>query len=149
MNPSLTLTQSKQEAEMDTALFINSCDDLTSRDVPRLDGARGKKQVWQTHVQTWVFLGVKVLYWRKYLRHCWDILVPRALCPICPLSLHPCWPGIEFSLPALLVHAELTASVGHLILLVVNLKYISCYAVRCLRPFVLCMLIIDCSTWAD
>ena len=42
------------------------------RGVRRLDGVRGKKQVWRSHVRTWSLLQAKILYWRKYLRHCWD-----------------------------------------------------------------------------
>ena len=39
------------------------------RGVTRLDGARGKKQVWRPHVTTWSLLQAKVLHWRKYLWH--------------------------------------------------------------------------------
>jgi len=34
-------------------------------------------------------LVVNVLYWRKYLRRCWDFSAPWALCPPCPPSLLP------------------------------------------------------------
>jgi len=37
-----------------------------TRGVTRLDGARGKKQVWRPHVRTWGFFEANVLYWRKY-----------------------------------------------------------------------------------
>jgi len=40
--------------------------------VTRLDGARVKKQVWCPHVRTWGLSEANVLYWRKYLWHCWD-----------------------------------------------------------------------------
>jgi len=36
-----------------------------TRGVPTLGGARDKKYVWRP-------LEANVLYWRKYLRHCWD-----------------------------------------------------------------------------
>ena len=45
----------------------------------RLDGAWGKKQVWCPNVRTWGLLGANVLYWRKYLWHCWDFSVPPAV----------------------------------------------------------------------
>jgi len=48
----------------------------TFRGVTRLDGARGKKQVWRPHVRTWVFTEANVLYRRKYLWHCWDFSAP-------------------------------------------------------------------------
>ena len=44
----------------------------TDRGVTRLDGARGKKQVWRPHVRTWGLSEANSLYWRKYLWHCWD-----------------------------------------------------------------------------
>jgi len=47
-----------------------------TRGVTRLDGARGKKQVWHSHVRTWSLSEVNVLYWRKYLWHCWDFSAP-------------------------------------------------------------------------
>jgi len=47
-----------------------------TRGVTRLDGARGKKQVWHPHVQTWGFSEENLLYWRKYLWHCWDFSAP-------------------------------------------------------------------------
>ena len=40
--------------------------------VARLDGARGKKQVWRPHVRTWGLSEEDIQYWRKYLWHCWD-----------------------------------------------------------------------------
>ena len=49
------------------------------RGVSRLDGARGKQQVWRTHVRTWDISGANVLYWRKYLWHCWDFMAPSAV----------------------------------------------------------------------
>ena len=57
----------------------------TCRGVTRLDGARGKKQVWHPHVRTWGLSKANLLYWRKYLRHCWDFLAPVAVIP-CPLQ---------------------------------------------------------------
>ena len=50
--------------------------DHTVRGATRLDGARGKKQVWRPHVRNWDLSEVNVLYWRKYLWHCWDLLAP-------------------------------------------------------------------------
>jgi len=51
-----------------------------ARDVTRLDGARGKKQVWRPHVRTWWGLSeANVLHWRKYLWHCWDFSAPPAV----------------------------------------------------------------------
>ena len=38
-----------------------------------------KMQVWCSHVRTWVFSEANVLYWRKYLWHCWDFSVPPAV----------------------------------------------------------------------
>ena len=54
------------------------------RGVARLDGARGKKQVGRPCVRTWGFSKVNVLYWRKYLWHCWDFSAPSELWPPCP-----------------------------------------------------------------
>jgi len=42
---------------------------LTTRGVTRLDGARGKKQVWRPHVRTWPLSKGNLLLWRKYLWH--------------------------------------------------------------------------------
>jgi len=36
---------------------------ITARCVTRLDGARGKKQVWRPHVQTWGLSEANVLHW--------------------------------------------------------------------------------------
>jgi len=44
--------------------------------VTRLDGDRGKKQVWRPHVTTWSVSQAKVLYWIKYLWHYWYFLGP-------------------------------------------------------------------------
>jgi len=40
-----------------------------TRGVTRLDGARGKKQVWRLHIRTWGLSEANVLYWRKCLWH--------------------------------------------------------------------------------
>jgi len=74
-----------------------------SRGVTRLDGARGQKQVWRPHVRTWGLSEANVLYWSKYLRHCWDFSAPPAViwCPhsasapgeLCPPSLRLCRQG--------------------------------------------------------
>ena len=47
--------------------------------VMRLDGSLGKKQVWRPHVRTWGLSEANVLYWRKYLWHCWDFFAPPAV----------------------------------------------------------------------
>ena len=73
-----------------------------ARDVTRLDGARDNKQVWCPHVRTWGLSEAIVLYWRKYLWHCWAFSAPHAvrrlahddsapgkLCPSCPLHYAP------------------------------------------------------------
>ena len=44
--------------------------------VTRLDGARGKKQIWRLHVWTWGLSEANVLYWRNYFWHCWDFRLP-------------------------------------------------------------------------
>jgi len=36
-------------------------------------------QVWRPHVRTWGLSEVYVLYWRKYLWHCWDFSAPSAV----------------------------------------------------------------------
>ena len=46
--------------------FLDPSFGETSRGVSRLDGARGKKQVWRPHVRIWGLHEVNVLYWRKY-----------------------------------------------------------------------------------
>ena len=38
----------------------------------RLDGARGKKQVWRARVWTWALSEANLLYGRKYFWHFWD-----------------------------------------------------------------------------
>jgi len=56
----------------------------------RLDGARGKKQVWRPHFRTWGLPEANVLYWRMYVWHSWDFLAPpewfdaRVIAPPCP-----------------------------------------------------------------
>jgi len=89
-------------------LFNLSCYGAPRR-VTRLDGARGKKQVWRPHVRTWGLSEANTLYLRKYLWHCWDFsaptpqsfaaprsdLVPHSdsapgeLCPTCPPRYAP------------------------------------------------------------
>jgi len=49
-----------------------------TRGVMTLDGARGKKQDGLPHVRNWGLSEVNVLYWRKYLWHCWNYLAPRS-----------------------------------------------------------------------
>jgi len=57
--------------------FCDFC--RSSRGVTRLDGARGKKQVWCPHVRTWDLSEAHALYWRKYLWHCWDFMASPAV----------------------------------------------------------------------
>ena len=72
------------------------------RGVTRLDGARGKKQVWGPHVRTWGLSEANVLHLRKYLRRYWTFWcpsqsfraprsdsAPRELCPPCPPRYAP------------------------------------------------------------
>ena len=54
-------------------------DVLVGRGVTRLNGARGKKQVWRPHIRTWGISEANVLYWRKHLWHYWDFWVPVAV----------------------------------------------------------------------
>jgi len=49
------------------------------RDVTRLDGGRGKKQVWRSHVRTWGHSEAHALYRRKYLRYCCNFSAPSAV----------------------------------------------------------------------
>jgi len=84
------------------------CYETWPRGVTRLDGTHGKKQVWRPNIQNWGLLEANVLYWRKYLSHCWDFFalsqplgapaviwrphsdsVPRELCPPCPPHYAP------------------------------------------------------------
>jgi len=51
----------------------HSCSFHVARGVSRLGGARGKKKNWRPHVRTWTLSEANLLYWRKYLWHCWDI----------------------------------------------------------------------------
>jgi len=48
------------------------CKTHHTRGVTKLDGARVKKQVWRPRIRTWCLSEVNLLYWRKYLWHCWD-----------------------------------------------------------------------------
>ena len=50
----------------------------TDRSVTRLDGARGKKQVWRPRVRTWGLSEGNSLQWRKYLWNYWDFSAPAA-----------------------------------------------------------------------
>ena len=73
-----------------------------ARDVTRSDGTRDKKQVCRPHVRTSGHSEAYVLYWRKYLWHCWAFSAPHAvirrphadsargeLCPPCPSHYAP------------------------------------------------------------
>jgi len=81
--------------------FCDFC--RSSRGVPRLDGARGKKQVWRPHVRTWDLSEANVLYWRLW--HFWDFMAspaviwrshsdsaPGELCPPCSPRYGELWP---------------------------------------------------------
>jgi len=63
------------------------------RGVTRSDGARGKKQVWRPHVRNWDLSEANLLYWKKYLWHCWNFSAfpavnrPRGIVPPLRLSL--------------------------------------------------------------
>ena len=63
------------------------------RGVTRLDGARGKKQVWRPHVHIWGLSEANVLYCRKYLWHCWGFLAPFAVIRRPENFPPPCPPG--------------------------------------------------------
>jgi len=76
-------------------LYVLKLLQAPTRVVTRLDGARGKKQVWHPQVRIEVFLEANALYWRKYSWDCWDFSTPCAVirCPrsdsapgeLCPL----------------------------------------------------------------
>jgi len=74
--------------------FLNLYFAPQTRDATRLDGDRDNKQVCRPHVRTWGLSEAYVLYWRKYLWHCWAFSAPHAvirdsvpgeLCPPCTL----------------------------------------------------------------
>ena len=52
---------------------------VASRGVTKLDGVRGKKQLWRPHVRTWGLSEANLLHWRKYLWHCWNSSAPPAV----------------------------------------------------------------------
>jgi len=59
--------------------FLNLYFAPHARDVTRLDGARDSKQVWRPDVRTWGISEANVVYWRKYLWHCWAFSAPHAV----------------------------------------------------------------------
>jgi len=67
--------QSVSEFEAITSKFYRA----VGRGVTKLDGARGKKQVWRPYVRTWGLSEANVLYWREYLWHCWNFWPPLAV----------------------------------------------------------------------
>ena len=83
--------------------FLDGTNLQIDRGVTRLDGARGKIQVWRPHFRTWGLPEANVLYWRMYVWHCWDFLAPpqyfsapRVIrrpgnCALIAPSLRPCW----------------------------------------------------------
>jgi len=52
---------------------------VSTRAITRLDGARGRKQVWRPYVRSWGLLEANLLYWRKCMWHCWDFSAPSAV----------------------------------------------------------------------
>jgi len=64
---------------------------ITVRDATRLDGARGKKQVWRPHVRTWGLSEANALHWsscdivRTFRRPA--VIRRPGNCSPCPLSL--------------------------------------------------------------
>ena len=77
-----------------------------TRGVTRLDGVRGKNQIWRPHNWIWGLMEANLLYWRKYLWHCWKfsappqsfgapimISVPGELLPLAPACYVPEWYG--------------------------------------------------------
>ena len=68
-------------------MFLRQCRAGTTRGVTRLDGARGKKQVWRAHVRTWDISEANVLYWMKnatLLRLFSGLLSDSATGELCP-----------------------------------------------------------------
>jgi len=57
--------------------------------VTRLDGARGKKQVWRPNVRTWGLSEANVLRWRMYLWQCWDFSASPQLFRAPAVLWHP------------------------------------------------------------
>jgi len=64
-----------------------------SRGVTRLDGVRGKKNVWRSLVQIWGLPKASALFWRKYLWHCCDFRRPRSHST--PGELRPLAPSLR------------------------------------------------------
>jgi len=46
-------------------MLVDMNDEPSPRGATRLDGVRGKMQVWRPHVRTWGLSEANVLYWRK------------------------------------------------------------------------------------
>jgi len=66
--------QNQSQTRSKHAMFLST---TAYRGVP----GSAKKQVWRPNVRAWVFWEPNALYWREYLRHCWDFSAPGALCP--------------------------------------------------------------------
>jgi len=82
-----------QEASTAKNQFQARCQ--CSRGVARLDGARGKKQLWRPHVRTWGLSEANVLHWRKHMWYCWDFRRPIVIrlpgnCALFSPTLRPC-----------------------------------------------------------
>jgi len=50
---------------------------VVGRGVARLNGARGKKQIWHPHSRTWTLSEAYFLYWKRYLWHYWYFSAPH------------------------------------------------------------------------
>jgi len=75
-------------SQLSLELLKKDCWFPSQGDVTRLDGARGKKQVWRPHVRNWGLSEGILLYWRKYLWNWWDFSAPPE-----EIWLHPHWFG--------------------------------------------------------
>ena len=63
---------------------------VTARGATRLDGARGKKQVWRPYVRTWGLSEANVVHWSscdivRTFRHPHSDSAPGELCPLPPV----------------------------------------------------------------
>jgi len=74
-----------QESRINPIIQLSKHYYRRSRGVTRLDGTRGKTQVWRSHCRTWSLSEENLLYWRKCLWHCWDFWA-SPLVILCPLS---------------------------------------------------------------
>jgi len=105
-----------------------SAEGIDTRGVTRLDGARGKKQVWRPRGRTWGLWEANVLYWRKYLWYCWEfsgapavIRRPGSCSPLAPPSLRP-WLTLPFTYRQLVI---CFLDKGHVTKMKLNWKFCS------------------------